>query len=85
MPYDKSSRDENGAIVNATAPRGMSGGAVIDAGRPGELSVFLGETLPRPLLAGVVIELKKKRMLLSTRMGVIMPVLLEAFPAPPKA
>ena len=80
MSYGKRSRDDEGNVDNSTSPKGMSGGAVIDAGRRGELSVFIGGEMPAPLLAGIVIELKKKRVLLSIRMEVILPALLAAFP-----
>lgn len=80
MTYDRLSRDEDGTVVNSTAPRGMSGGAVVDAGRPADINVFFGGELPAPLLAGVVIELKKKKVLLAVRMEVILPVMLAAFP-----
>jgi hypothetical protein len=55
----------------------MSGGAVIDAGRPAD--TLLGRQDHEPLLAGVIIELKKGRVLLATRMSAIMPALLAAF------
>ena len=80
LPWSKKSRDEAGAIANTTYPRGMSGGAVIDAGRPGALSVFRGEAVPEPRLAGLIIELKKKKVLLALRLTVVLPFLLNAFP-----
>lgn len=80
MTYDKRSRDEHGLVVNSTAPKGMSGGAVIDAGRPADREVFFDNEMPAPLLAGVVIELKKKKVLLAVRIEIILPELLAAFP-----
>ncbi len=81
MPYDKKSRDDEGRVVDSTALKGMSGGAVVDSGRPSDPRVFSGQEQPKPLLAGIVIELKKSRTLLSVRMEVIMPVLLKHFPS----
>lgn len=80
MTYAKRSRDDEGNVVNSTAPKGMSGGAVVDAGRPVDLNVFFGGEIPVPMLAGVVIELKRKRVLLGVRMEVILPELLAALP-----
>lgn len=80
MTYDKRSRDEDGRVVNSTAPKGMSGGAVIDAGCPADRDVFVNNVMPAPLLAGVVIELKKNKVLLAVRMEVILPALVSTFP-----
>lgn len=51
MTYDKRSRDEHGIVVNSTAPKGMSGGVVIDSGRPADKYVFFNDVMPTPLLA----------------------------------
>jgi hypothetical protein len=86
LPYGERSRDENGAADNSVGPRGMSGGAVVDAGRPASLKALRGqEEDPEPLLAGVIIALKERRVLLATRMAAIMPALTEAFPLVPEA
>ncbi|MGA2491468.1 MAG: hypothetical protein ABSF67_00805 [Roseiarcus sp.] len=69
LPYGKRSRS-NGQIVNSVQLRGMSGGAVIDSG-----------AAPIPLLAGITIERREKRVLIATRMSTIMPSLQSAFPA----
>ena len=80
LPYGKRSRID-GLIVNSVAPRGMSGGAVVDAGRPGDLQTLLSGAAPIPRLAGLVIERPGKRVLIATRMSTIMPFLLAPFPA----
>jgi hypothetical protein len=78
LPYGKLSRDEDGVVDHSIGMRGMSGGAVIDAGRPAD--ALFGRPDPEPLLAGIIIELKKRRVLLATRMSAIMPALLAAIP-----
>ncbi|MGX9144671.1 trypsin-like peptidase domain-containing protein [Mesorhizobium sp. 128a] len=80
LTYDKRSRDNDGTVVDSTKLKGMSGGAVIDVGRPTDLGVFSSGELPAPLLAGIVIELKKEKVLLAVQMAVILPVMLAAFP-----
>lgn len=85
ITYGKKSRDEEGNVDNSVAPKGMSGGLIVDAGRPGDLEVLAGTKVPTPFAAGIVIELKKKKVLLGVRMSVIVPLLLDAFPAIPDA
>ncbi len=80
LPWTKKSRDAAGSASNTIYPRGMSGGAVVDAGRPGDLAVFRGEVIPVPRLVGLIIELKKERILLALRLTVVLPFLLNAFP-----
>jgi hypothetical protein len=80
LPYGKRSRS-NGQIGNSVQPRGMSGGAVIDAGRPADLAALISGVAPVPLLAGITIERPENRVLIATRMSTIMPFLQSAFPA----
>lgn len=80
LTYGKKARGENGKVENSVAPKGMSGGVIVDGGRPGELEVLAGRKTPTPLAAGIIIELKKKKILLGVRMSVIVPYLLDAFP-----
>lgn len=71
MMYDRRARTETGEIDNAIFPRGMSGGPMIDVGRPAQ--VFLGrEARPEPTVAAMTIELKHRR-LIGIRLDLIMP------------
>ncbi len=79
MTYGKQSRDTDGKVVNSASPKGMSGGMIIDAGKPADLEVLVGSKTPQLLLAGIVIELKKKRILLGVRLSVVVPHLLKEF------
>lgn len=72
IDHRKHSRDENGQKVSSVAPRGLSGGAIIQAADFGDREVLLGHKLPAPRLAGITIELyNDHQTLLGTRIDAI--------------
>lgn len=83
LGYHKHSRSEEGIKVSSVAPRGLSGGAIIDAGRPSDLQVFRGEIDPVPRLIGMTIERwKEHQVLVGVRMSVILQIILNEFVSP---
>jgi hypothetical protein len=80
LPYGQRWRDEDGFMDNAKSPKGMSGGAFIDCGKASDPEVVAGVNAPTQRLAGIAIEFLKNRVIIATRMSVIVPALIEAFP-----
>ena len=74
LMYDKRVRRESGVIDNAFYPRGLSGGPVVDCGRPSQVFLSPPPLAPTPMLAGMTIELKQRR-LIAIRMDVILPIM----------
>jgi hypothetical protein len=72
LMYDKRVRRESGVIDNAFFPRGLSGGPVVDCGRPSQVFLSQQPLVPKPLIAGITIELKHRR-LIAVRMDAILP------------
>ena len=86
LGYNKQSRSEEGIQVSSVAPRGLSGGAIIDAGRPSDLRVFREEIAPVPRLIGMTVERwKDHQVLVGTRMSVILRMILDEFATPTSA
>lgn len=81
LPYGQRWRDEDGFMDNAKSPTGMSGGAFIDCGKASNPEVVAGVNQPTQRLAGIGIEFLKNRVIIATRMSVIVPALIEAFPS----
>ncbi len=78
LSYQKHSRSEDGLKVASISPRGLSGGLVIDVGKPSDPRVYRDETCPVPKLAGMTIALwKQHQVLICTRMFCIIPTLLK--------
>lgn len=72
IDHGKYSRDESGRKVGSVAPRGLSGGAIIQAADFSDREVLLGRKPPLPRLAGVTIELyNEHQTLLGTRIDAI--------------
>jgi hypothetical protein len=66
--------------VSSIEPRGLSGGAIIDSGRPSDPRVFREELLPIPRLIGMTIERwKEHQVLVGTRLAVILPEIYTHF------
>lgn len=80
IPYGDKWRDEDGFVENAKAPFGMSGGAVVDCGKASTPEIASGLNEPTQRLAGISVEFRHKRVMIATRMSVIVPVLEVAFP-----
>lgn len=83
IPYGDRWRNEDGFVDNAKSPIGMSGGAVIDCGKASAPETAAGTNVPTQRLAGIGIEFQKGRVMIATRMAVIVPELEMVFP--PKA
>ena len=78
LSYQKHSKSEEGLKVSSIGPRGLSGGLIIDVGKPSDPRVYRDETCPVPKLAGMTIERwKQHQVLVGTRMFCIIPTLLE--------
>ncbi|MDQ0450027.1 hypothetical protein QO012_004552 [Methylobacterium aerolatum] len=76
--YDKYSRGQDGRKVTSIKPRGLSGGALIDAGRMSNPGVFWGKIDPVPRVAGMIVELwRDHKVLVSTRMWPIVQKAIE--------
>jgi hypothetical protein len=72
IDHRKHSRDENGQKVSSVAPRGLSGGAIIQAADFGDREVLLARKLPVPRLAGITIALyNDHQTLVGTRIDAI--------------
>ncbi len=80
IPYGDKWRSEDGFVDNARSPIGMSGGAVIDCGKASAPETAAGINKPTQRLAGIGIEFLKGRVMIATRMAVIVPELEKAFP-----
>jgi hypothetical protein len=84
LPFGRRSRNRNGTTGLSFDPWGMSGGAVVDAGLPADLDALRGRPAGPPMLAGLSIEARRgtggRRVLLATRMSLIVPVLLANLP-----
>ena len=80
IPYGSRWQHEDGFIDNAKAPFGMSGGAVVDCGKASTPETVAGTNEPTQRLAGIGIEFMKNRVMIATRMAVIVPELERAFP-----
>jgi len=73
LGYGKFSVNEEGRRTHSVAPRGMSGGGVIDSGHLGDPAVQAGRLVPVPSLAGIMIERRKEpHILVCTRIGTIL-------------
>lgn len=86
--YGKQSRGQDGRKVTSIKPRGLSGGALVDAGRLSTPAVFRGEVDPVPRVAGMIVELwREHKVLVSTRMWSIVQKAIEelSIPVPPAA
>jgi hypothetical protein len=83
IPYEKRWRDEGGFVENAKSPIGMSGCAIVDCGKVSTPETAAGVNEPIQRLAGIGIEFQKNRVMIATRMAIIVPELEKAFP--PKA
>ncbi|WP_144033595.1 trypsin-like peptidase domain-containing protein [Sphingomonas guangdongensis] len=74
IDHRKHGRDETGRKVLSIAPRGLSGGAIIQAADFGDREVLLGRKPPEPKLAAITIELyKSHQTLLGTRVDAMLP------------
>ena len=74
IDHRKHSRDETGRKVSSIAPRGLSGGAIIQAADFRDQDILLGRKAPEPLLAAITIErCKDHQTLLGTRLDAIIP------------
>lgn len=74
IDHRKHGRDETGRKVFSVGPRGMSGGAIIQAADFGDREVLLGRKPPEPKLAAITIELyKNHQTLLGTRIDAMLP------------
>ena len=84
--YHKHSRGQDGRKVMSLSPRGLSGGALIDAGRVSDPAVFRREVDPVPKVAGMIVELwREHKVLVSTRMWPVVQKIIEelSIPVPP--
>jgi len=82
LGYKKHSRSEEGIKISSVNLRGLSGGAIFDAGRPSDLRVFREEIATVPRLIGITTQRwKEHQVLVGTRMSVILPTILEEFAA----
>ena len=55
--------------MSSTGPRGLSGGAKVDAGRPSDPHVFRGEIVPIPRLIGMTVERWKEHLVGTRNVG----------------
>jgi len=57
LDYDsKYSKDDNGQIVNSYAPRGISGGALVDMGKTSDPKSYIPQTPCTGKIAGMLVE-----------------------------
>lgn len=80
LPYDKRALDASGAVVDAIAPKGLSGGPLWDLGRIASPHTLESDSTPEIRLAGVVIELANGK-LICTRVTALR-AMLEALSPP---
>ncbi|MBB3903950.1 hypothetical protein [Methylobacterium brachythecii] len=84
IPYGDKWKDVDGFVENAKKPIGMSGGAMIDCGKASTPETAAGTNEPTQRLAGISVEFKEERVMIATRMAVILPELEKHFPPPSK-
>lgn len=80
LPYDKQALDASGEVVDAIAPKGLSGGPLWDLGRISSPDTLMSDGAPEIRMAGVVIELKDDK-LICTR-ATALKVVLDALQPP---
>jgi hypothetical protein len=83
IEHRKHAFDETGRKVSAIAPRGISGGAILESFDFNDRDLLNGLKLPTPLLAGITIErYPEYEMLVGTRIDTIVRAIRRTLAAP---